>query len=197
MAQRDRLRGLQVGKAGHDAARMLAGAGDQRDLQRLQPGIGLVHGIAHPEAEVGRHLIVARTRGVQPPCGRADQFGKSRFGGHVDVLEVPVLGHAVGLVLGGDFVQTVADRDRIGIRNDAASPQHRDVRLAGGYVLPPQCLVEGNRGVYLAHDCRRSFREPSAPHLVGASRLAVCHIAQVARPVFHCRGRDPLGRRLR
>jgi hypothetical protein len=36
MAERDGLRGLEVGEAGHDAAGMFFGAGDQRNLQRTE-----------------------------------------------------------------------------------------------------------------------------------------------------------------
>jgi hypothetical protein len=35
-----------------------------------------VDGLAHPEPEIERHLVVARARGVQPPGGRADQLGE-------------------------------------------------------------------------------------------------------------------------
>jgi hypothetical protein len=31
-----------------------------------------------PQAKIERHLVVARTCGVQPPGGGADQFGKPR-----------------------------------------------------------------------------------------------------------------------
>jgi hypothetical protein len=41
-----------------------------------------------PEAEIERHLVVARACGVQPPGGRADQFGKPRLDVHVDVFEL-------------------------------------------------------------------------------------------------------------
>ena len=41
MPQRDRLRGLQMREARHDAVGMFLGPGDQRDLQRAQRGIGL------------------------------------------------------------------------------------------------------------------------------------------------------------
>ena len=168
MAQRDRLRGLEMGETGHDALGMFPGAHDQRHLQRPQPGIGLFTCIAHPQAEVGRHLVVAAARGVQPPGRRADQFGQPAFGGHVDVFEVPVLGHAVRLVFGGDRVQPLGDQRGVFRRDDALRAQHGDMGLGRGDVLPPQRLVERDRGVYLAHDRRRAGGETPAPHLVGA-----------------------------
>ena len=42
--------------------------------------------VAHPEPEIGRHLVVARARGVQPPGRRADQLGEPRLDIEVDVL---------------------------------------------------------------------------------------------------------------
>ncbi len=131
---------------------MFSRTGDERDLQCLEPGIGLVDGVAHPEAEIGRHLIVAGARGMKAAGRRANEFSQARLGGHVNVLEVPVLGNAAGLVLGRDLVQPVRNKHGILAGDDAHRAQHRDMRLAGGDVLPPQCLVEGDRGIYLAHD---------------------------------------------
>ena len=41
----------------------------------------------HPQPEIGRDLIVARARGVQPAGGRADQFGQPALDVHMDVFE--------------------------------------------------------------------------------------------------------------
>ena len=129
VAQRDRLRGLQVGEAGHDAGSMFARTGNQRDLQCLEAGIHPVAGIAHPQAEIGRHLIVAAARRVQPACRRADQFGKAAFGGHVNVFKVPVLGHAADLVFGSDLVEPGGNCGGILGRDDALLAEHGDMRL--------------------------------------------------------------------
>ena len=68
VTQRHRLRGLQVGEARHDAAGMLLRPRDQSDLQRAERGIGLDTSLAHPQLEIGRHLVVAAARGVEPPA---------------------------------------------------------------------------------------------------------------------------------
>ena len=65
MAERHRLRRLQVGEPGHDRIRVLLGALEQRRLQLLEQAIALVEGVAHPHANVGRDLVVARARGVE------------------------------------------------------------------------------------------------------------------------------------
>jgi hypothetical protein len=179
--ERHRLCGLQVGEAGHDAVGVFRRGSDKRPLQRFQPGVSLVDRVPHPQLEVGRHLIVAAARGVQATGPFADQLGEAALGGHVDVLEVPVLRHPVPLVFGGDPVEPLRDRHRVLARNDAAGAEHRDMSLARRYVLAPECLVEGDRGVNLAHDRSGPFGEAPAPHLVGAwyapFALAVAHAA--------------------
>ena len=62
-----------------------------------------VDGVPHPEAEIGRDLVVARARGVQPPGGGADQLGKPRLDVEVDVLVLGAEGEAALLDLGADL----------------------------------------------------------------------------------------------
>ena len=59
----------------------------QRTLEAGERAIERVDGVAHPEPEIGRHLVVARTRGVQPPGRLADQFGEPALHVHVDVFQ--------------------------------------------------------------------------------------------------------------
>ena len=181
VAQCDGLRGLQVRETGHDAVRMLACAAHQRLLQGGEALVHLAKGIAHPQAEIGRDLIVAAARGVKAPCDRADQFGEPRLGGHVDVFAVPVLGHAICFVFCGDGIETRADRPGILGRDDPGLAQHRDMRLGRGDILPPQRLVERDRGVDFAHDRARAISEAAAPHRVGRWLvIGACHVARLA-----------------
>ena len=99
VAERHRLRGLQMGEAGHRVGGMRRGAVGQRahhvgDLRR-QP----VDRVAHPQAEIGGDLVVAAARGVQAPAGLADALGQPRLDVHVDVFERRVEGEASGLDL--------------------------------------------------------------------------------------------------
>ena len=88
MAERHRLRGLQMREARHHGCRMFARARHQRALETGQRRVQLVDGVADIEAEVGGDLVVARARGVQPSCRRTDQLAGSRFSTiHVNVLE--------------------------------------------------------------------------------------------------------------
>ncbi len=87
MAERHRLRRLQMRKARHHRAGMLERFLRQRALKRLERGVERVDRIPHPQPEIGRHLVVARARGMQPPGRRADQLAEPALHVHVDVFQ--------------------------------------------------------------------------------------------------------------
>ena len=87
MAEGHRLRGLQMGKAGHHRAGMLERLVGERALVGRERGIDRVDCVAHPEAEIGRHLIIARARGMQPSGRRADHVGQPALDIHMNVFE--------------------------------------------------------------------------------------------------------------
>ena len=87
MAEGHRLRGLQMGEARHHRVGILQRLLGERALIIGERGVKTVDRVAHPEPEVGRHLIVARARGVQPPGRRPDQLGEPALDVHMDVFE--------------------------------------------------------------------------------------------------------------
>ena len=87
MPERHRLRGLQMRQPRHHRIGMFQRLRGERTLIIRQRNIELVDGVAHPQAEIGRHLIVARPRGVQPPRRRADQLGQAQFHIHMHVFQ--------------------------------------------------------------------------------------------------------------
>ena len=91
------LRALQVGEAGHDAVGLFQRACRQHLLQAGDLLDEPVHGVADPEPEIHRHLVVARACRVQPSGGRADVGGEPRLDVHVDVLERALEGEAAAL----------------------------------------------------------------------------------------------------
>ncbi len=99
VAEGHRLRGLQMGEAGHHGCGMIERLLGERALQIGELGIQRVDGVAHIEPEVGRHLVVARARGVQPPGGSADQPGEAGFDIHVDVFQRTLEGEGAGFDL--------------------------------------------------------------------------------------------------
>ncbi len=74
-------------KSGHHRIRMRERLLGQRELQVEEPAVERVDRIAHPETKIERHLVVARTRRVQPPRRLADDLGQPGFDVHVDVFE--------------------------------------------------------------------------------------------------------------
>ena len=76
-----------MGEAGHHGGGVGERLLGQRLLQGGESGVGAVDGVAHPQLEVGCHLVVARARRVQPAGDRADQLGQPRLDVEVDVLQ--------------------------------------------------------------------------------------------------------------
>ena len=65
--------------------------------------------VAHPQAEIGRHLVVARARGVQAAGGFADDFLEAGLDVHVDVFERGLELEPAGLDLSAHAVQPGLD----------------------------------------------------------------------------------------
>jgi hypothetical protein len=62
-----------MGKSRHDGRRVAFRLINERRLQPLCFAIDPVDGLAHPEFEIHRHLIVARAGGMQTAGRRADR----------------------------------------------------------------------------------------------------------------------------
>ena len=87
MPERHRLRGLQMREARHHRAGVLQRLLGQRLLVVAEQPVDVVDPRPHPQPEIGRDLIVARARGVQPAGGRPDQLGEPALDVHMDVFE--------------------------------------------------------------------------------------------------------------
>ena len=87
MAKGHRLGGLQMRETGHDGGVMPLGLFDKRGLQVAQLTVDGVNRAAHPQAEVGGHLVVSRPPGVQPPGGVANFFAQAGLDIHVNVFQ--------------------------------------------------------------------------------------------------------------
>ena len=87
MPERHRLRGLQVREARHDGRGLRQRFLGERLLIAGQRRVDVVDRVAHPELEVGRDLVVARTRRMQTPGRRPDQLREPQLDVHMDVFE--------------------------------------------------------------------------------------------------------------
>ena len=142
MGEGHRLGHLHVGEARHDGVQMLLGLGQQRLLHHDQAFLGAGTGGAYPEAEIGHHLVVARTRGMQPPGGGTDQFGEPRLDIEMNVFQLALEDEGSR----GDFlldrVQPAQDRLAVILGNDPFGRQHAAMGAASGQVFARQALVE-------------------------------------------------------
>ena len=185
MAEGDRLRRLQMGEARHDGRGIFLGPVDQGCLQVLQHGLDAVDGVAHPEAHVERHLVVARARRVQPPAGRADQVGQALLDVEMDVFQLGRKDEFAALDLGLDLGQPGLDRLAVPGSQDLLRHQHLGMGDRPRDVLGIEPAVETDGGVDLLHDLGRAELVAAAPHAVAGglggprvrSRLRVlsCH----------------------
>ena len=108
--------------------------------------------VLDPEAEVDRHLVVARAGGVQAAGVGADQFGQPRLDIHMDVLQLAGEGELAVLDLLQDHRQASGDPLLVGLGNDALSGEHFGMRDGALDVLPVELAVEIDRGVDRLHD---------------------------------------------
>jgi hypothetical protein len=168
-----------MGETGHDSAGMFHRPRRQRMLERGECAICLVDDVADIEAEIGRDLVVARSRGVQPSGRRSDQFGKPALDVHMDVFERALEVESALADLRQDGVEALGDVLRIAGGDDAVVRQHRGMRLRRGDVLGIHMAIDVDGDVDFLHDGVGALREPPAPHLV-AHDLVPCRLPFIA-----------------
>ena len=166
MAEGHRLRRLQMGEARHDRRRMGDSLLGERALQPGDLAVQMVGAVADIKPEIGRDLIVARARGVQPPGRLADQLLQPRFDIHVDIFQGAGKAEFPGIDLGFDRAKPVGDRLGVRLGNDAATRQHIGMSDRSFYVLGVEAAVEADGGVDFLHDFGGTGCEASAPHFV-------------------------------
>ena len=166
MAEGDRLGRLQMGEARHHHVGASSARVAERPLQAGDLEDERVDRVAHPEAEVDRDLVVARTRGVQAPGGRTDDLGEAALDVHMDVFERAREGEGPRLDFALDLVETLGDGLRVRRVDHALFGEHGDMGEGAGDVLGGELAVEADRGVDLLHDFGRADGEPAAPHRV-------------------------------
>ncbi len=163
VAEGDRLRHLQMGKAGHHGVGMLLGQIDQRSLAGLEAGHDAVDGVAQVEADIGRHLVVARATGVQALAGVADFGGERGFDVEMDIFLVQRPGELPGANLGQQFGHAAPDRLQIVLGQHTDVVQHGGVRQRTLNIEPGQPIIEGNRRGVAFDDFGNRFGKPAGP----------------------------------
>ena len=136
----------------------------ERELKRGKAGVDRSDLVPHIEPEIGRHLVVARARGMELAGDRPDQLAQPALDIQMNVLERTRELELARLDLGGDRVETA--RDLLGLFrvDDAGRAKHGDMRLRGHDIVTPQALVEVDGGIYLLHDLGRTGGKTAAPY---------------------------------
>ncbi|MCY1421274.1 hypothetical protein D9M71_369240 [compost metagenome] len=167
VAEGDRLGGLQVGEAGHDGVGFALGLLQQALLQAGDFGEDDVDLVAQPQADVGGHLVVARTAGVQLLAGDADAVGQACLDVHVHVFQVDAPVEAAGLDFALDLLQAVDDGVALGVGQHADLGQHGGMGDGAHDVVAVEALVEVDGGGETGDESVDGFAEAAAPGLVG------------------------------
>ncbi len=173
MTEGDRLGSLQMGKTGHDGRGMCERFLGERELQMSEQPVDRIDLVAHIEAKVGRHLIVARARRVQLAGDRSDQLGEPRLDVEVNILERPGEGEGAGLDLGCDLVEAARYLLAFFLGDDAVVGKHGGMGLGRKNIVAPEALVEVDGGVYLLHNRGGARQKAAAPHGIGHERRAL------------------------
>ena len=118
VAEGDRLRDLQVGEARHDEAAWRSAWSSSARLQIRDQAAQLVDLRAQPQPHVGRHLVVARARGMQALARVADQRRQPALDVEVHVLGVERPAKAPGVDLPPDALEAAPDRRQVAARED-------------------------------------------------------------------------------
>ncbi len=164
MAESHRLRHLQVGEARHHGVRMAR--------RPARPGHFCSHAMqrddaidfaAQPQAQVGRHLVVARAAGMQPLAGVADEIGQPLLDIQMHVLEFELPVELATLDLVADLRQPTLDRCEIIRADDLRAGQHRGVCERSFDVRECQSLIEAHRRGVAQHEIGHRFVETAGP----------------------------------
>ena len=115
------------------------------------------------QACVGRHLVVARTSGMQALAGLADATRQLALDGHMNVLVVDVEGEVAGIDILFDSGQTLGNRLLVLGTDDALGRQHFGMRLRAGDILLIEMFVDRQRRAKLLCDLGHACLKTTAP----------------------------------
>ena len=104
VGERNRLRLLQVGVAGHDGTGVAPRGSDQLGEQVVEQGARLAAGGLDEHMHVEGDLIVAAAPGVESAACGADALGEHLFDEHVNVLGIGVERERARVEIGEDAV---------------------------------------------------------------------------------------------
>ena len=127
-------------------------------------------GLAQIEPDVGRDLVVARTPGMQPLAGIAEQVGEALLDIQMHILQIDRPGELFPADLPEDRVHAAFDVGKILGREHADRVQHARVGQRSSDIEPREALVELHRRGIALHQFRDRLAEPAGPDFAGVVR---------------------------
>ena len=166
MGKQDRLCGLQVGEAGHQRIQVRFGLVQQGIDQQVKVGCDFDNFVTQVEPDIKRHLIVARTSGVQALARLADGGRETRFDIHVDVFQADGKIELARLYLAKNCTQPVDNLFNIVKRDDPLFAQHAGMGDGTANILRIEALVELNRCGELLDEGIGGLGKTTAPEFI-------------------------------
>ncbi len=132
-----RLGALKVCIGGHDDASLPLGQRYERLLQRLDALDQFVHGVARPQTQVQRDLVVAAAPGVQLGARVAGAVDERPLDDHVDVLELDGRLQRARLEIVADRQEPLANLAQLLVTEDVLLAEHSGVGEGADDVVAP------------------------------------------------------------
>src|SRR5690606_34125648 len=142
VAESHRLGSLKVGKARHDGLGFALGQVQQTGLQAGQLFGNHVDFVPQVQADVGGHLVIPATTGVQLLAGDADAVGQPGFDVHVYVFHAYGPFEATGFDVFLRAFEPLDDLVSLGIGEHTHFRQHGGVSNGAGNIMVVQPLVK-------------------------------------------------------
>ncbi len=141
-------------------------AADERPLQLDQPRVDLVDGVADPQPQVGRNLVVAAAGGVQLAADVAQAVDQCPLDVHVDVFQLDAELEAALLNFLANVAQGLLNLLAFGGRDQPDFGQHLGVGDRAGDVVRIKAAVEAHAFGELLHARVGRRLEYAAPRLL-------------------------------
>ena len=167
VAESNRLCDLQMGKTGHHRIRFFLRQIDNATAQTRKFRKQRINPAPHIKADIGGHLIIARTPGMQTLARITDQIGQTLFDIHMHILKRDRPRKTALPDFRKHFAKPLFNQSIIGFAQHPRTGQHLRVGKRSFDILAVHAPVKGNRGCKFGNKSVSGFLETSAPGSVG------------------------------
>ena len=163
MAERHRLRSLEMRVPGHGVLRVLLGPVGQRGREPAHPPGKVERRVLHPQPEVGRHEVVPAPAGVDPRPQRPEPLGQQSLHRDVHVLVAVLERELRSFGPLQQLVDRAAQLCQFRFVEQPGPVQRRSVDTRRDEVRHEQPTIGSTTGECVRILARRAG-EPAAPH---------------------------------